>query len=437
MLTVEKVNEVLEVGMKFSTRTGLVRSLGLSKVTNKEDIERQDRDVARFLEYKKTGKLNRQGKESNEVVITQVYETPLEKVDGRVENMKKIRISQESFYKQYLKELIIESLSELKKDEVDFQGSMYKMLGRQKVFTRHFFEQHSNSLVKQYLLNVGSKIYKPFQSALEELQEENKIKYARVTLYRFEDGEEDLLPDYLVSLYEEAYKFAEKKTGLIPFKKFSFMLSNITAFRAELISYMNKHKEGLYDKDIVNISNPYIIEKGAKFEPCFMPLENKLKLIDNIHNQVLASRGLKEKLDTLEVKGFGIDKQVFATEIFEKCYRDLYYTEEIKQAIKVRSVKEARMAKIEKSIKFHSLHSDLYIAIREITQLNDEYYELTKQDNDIALEFFEKIEDERFYRELEKIEESEEFYPDEFVPIEIKKAIDEKLAYQVWMAQSI
>lgn len=414
----------LTVGQVFKNYKALCEFLGEAVKTGKSK-QLQVKDWERFFVSHKEG---------NKIIIDEIYETPLEKVDGRSTNTFKegTRYTQESFYKEYLKELIIDSLSKLRKDEVDFQGSMYKMLGKQKIFTKYFFRENSNPLIKQYLLNVGSKIYKPFQSALEELQEENKIKYARVTLYRFEDGEEDLLPDYLVPFYEKAYAYAEKKTRLIPFKMYSFSLSNVTAFRAELIKYMNDHKKGLYDKDIVNISNPYIIEKGAKFESCLMPLENKLKLIDNIHNQVVASRSLREKIDMLEVKSFGKDKRAFVMRMLEDCYKELYYTEEIKQAIKTRKAKEERMARIEKEIKFHAVHSDKHIALQKITTLNEEYFTLTKEDCIEADKFFSKIAEDEYLRELERMEEEIEESTTFIIPNKVLEAKEEaEMSYMI------
>lgn len=426
----------LEVGQVFKNVKFVGEWLGevvLTKVQTKTK-NKWLKELDRYCKWHKKGQ---------KIIIDEVYEIPLEKVDGRSTNTfaEGTRHTQESFYKEYLKEIIIESLSELKKDEVNFQGSMYKMLGRQKVFTKYFFGEHNNPLIKHYLTNVGGKIYKPFQNALEELAVEGKIKYAKVMLFKFEDEDEDLLPDYLVPLYEEAYKYAEKKTGLVPFTKYSFVLSNITAFRTELINYMNKHKEGLYDKDIIRISNPYIIEKGVKFESCLMPVENKMKFINNIHKQVITSKNMKEKIDTLEVKSFGKNKQEVAKEIFDKCYNTLFYTGEIEQMIK----KEKEAIKIEKEIKFHALHSDSYIAIREIGKLNEEYYELMKKDSNVALEFFDSYEAEKIIKEEIRREEEEDYeyenfkmkYNNRIETIPMKTVVNDNLDYLVWLAQSI
>lgn len=89
-------------GDVFSTVNGLVKQLGLKPAKGKQR-ELQLQNIARYLEFKKTGKVSR-GKETNEIVVTKVYDEPLEKVDKRGGN--------NSNYAEVLKPLLLLASSE-------------------------------------------------------------------------------------------------------------------------------------------------------------------------------------------------------------------------------------------------------------------------------------------------------------------------------------
>lgn len=75
----------INVGDIFSTKGALRKKLGFKKATKPDLIKYQDREIGRYLEYKKTGKISR-GKETNEIIITEIYDITKEKIDNRKNN---------------------------------------------------------------------------------------------------------------------------------------------------------------------------------------------------------------------------------------------------------------------------------------------------------------------------------------------------------------
>ena len=75
----------IKVGDKFSTEQKLLTATRCEKTTNSEQKKRQLRDLCRYLTYEKTGKLSR-GKVTNEIIITEIFDTPKPKIDLRCNN---------------------------------------------------------------------------------------------------------------------------------------------------------------------------------------------------------------------------------------------------------------------------------------------------------------------------------------------------------------
>ena len=75
----------IKVGDKFSTKSKLIRAIGLTPARGTDSIIAQDKEIARYLSYEKTGKMSK-GKMTNEIVITQIFDTPKEKIDNRKNN---------------------------------------------------------------------------------------------------------------------------------------------------------------------------------------------------------------------------------------------------------------------------------------------------------------------------------------------------------------
>ena len=76
--------ENVKVGDKFSTITKLYKALGYESCKGNQKIT-LDKEISRYLHYEKTGKISR-GKVTNEIVITEIFDAPKEKVDGRKNN---------------------------------------------------------------------------------------------------------------------------------------------------------------------------------------------------------------------------------------------------------------------------------------------------------------------------------------------------------------
>ena len=73
--------ENVKVGDKFSTITKLYKALGYESCKGSQKIA-LDKEISRYLHYEKTGKISR-GKVTNEIVITEIFDVPKEKIDGR------------------------------------------------------------------------------------------------------------------------------------------------------------------------------------------------------------------------------------------------------------------------------------------------------------------------------------------------------------------
>lgn len=74
--------ENIKVGDTFSTEKKLLIAVGFEKYDGSKQKKSQIRELQRYLTYEKTGKISR-GKVTNEIVITEIYETPKEKIDNR------------------------------------------------------------------------------------------------------------------------------------------------------------------------------------------------------------------------------------------------------------------------------------------------------------------------------------------------------------------
>ena len=77
--------ENIKVGDKFSTESKLLTKVGFEKYSGKPQKEYQLRELQRYLTYEKTGKMSR-GKPTNEIVITEIFDTPKPKIDNRSNN---------------------------------------------------------------------------------------------------------------------------------------------------------------------------------------------------------------------------------------------------------------------------------------------------------------------------------------------------------------
>jgi hypothetical protein len=77
--------ENIKVGDKFSTEKKLLITVGFEKYDGNKQKKYQLEELQRYLTYEKTGKLSR-GKPTNEIVVTEIFDTPKEKIDNRSNN---------------------------------------------------------------------------------------------------------------------------------------------------------------------------------------------------------------------------------------------------------------------------------------------------------------------------------------------------------------
>ena len=75
----------IKVGDKFTTEKKLLIKVGFEKYDGNKQKQLQLRELKRYLTYDKTGKMSR-GKLTNEIVITEIYDTPKPKIDNRSNN---------------------------------------------------------------------------------------------------------------------------------------------------------------------------------------------------------------------------------------------------------------------------------------------------------------------------------------------------------------
>lgn len=75
----------IKVGDKFTTEKKLLIKVGFEKYDGNKQKQLQLRELKRYLTYDKTGKMSR-GKLTNEIVITEIFDTPKPKIDNRSNN---------------------------------------------------------------------------------------------------------------------------------------------------------------------------------------------------------------------------------------------------------------------------------------------------------------------------------------------------------------
>lgn len=96
---------------------------------------------------------------------------------------------------------------------------------------------------------------------------------------------------------------------------------------------------------------------------------------------------------------FDNTKEKNYTDTLEDYEKTIFYTK-----------RNERIKELDREIRFHALHSDTYVSIRKIPELNEEYKKLTKEDNISALEFFEQYEEEKLWKEQLRKEAEEDYY---------------------------
>lgn len=175
----------VEVGDTFSTLTKLYDALEMPKVKGKQK-QLQDKEIARYLKYELTGTSKRC---KNEIVITEKYDIPLEKVDGRSNNKgADIRI-RESQYDTYMQDIIMDALE----SHGTIEDTYYNVINDILCLTGKAFQDAtmngingliaSNEIGKgvclNYLYKMKNIIQSDYDKAIRNLTKQNYIAYQK------------------------------------------------------------------------------------------------------------------------------------------------------------------------------------------------------------------------------------------------------------------
>ena len=166
----------VKVGDKFSTMNKLCKALGFQLQRGAEK-KYQINDIERYLKYEKTGKINRNNhKVSNEIIITEIFDEPIAKVDGR-ENRK-------GEYTQLFEPLLICVVSG------DYTVTkMFKSIFKSKfsaLYIQPWKQQERTSKEKFIMTMLRSKFKSNLMSSLKWMQNNNDFSY--IKFYRLWNG---------------------------------------------------------------------------------------------------------------------------------------------------------------------------------------------------------------------------------------------------------
>ena len=165
----------IEVGDTFATYAKLVKALGLDSCTGKQRVY-QEKEIRRYIDFEKTGKINpKTHKESNEIIVTEIYDEPLEKKDNR------------DVFNTPMKTFICHNCSHNKKIIKTF-GSMMVDMGLIEKTRDVYSNIRDDNAVKTYKYQLKRLFRNHLIYALSSLEKEDKIDY-RFT-YKLQETEE-------------------------------------------------------------------------------------------------------------------------------------------------------------------------------------------------------------------------------------------------------
>jgi hypothetical protein len=273
----------IKVGMKFSTENKLKIALGLNPAKGNQG-KSQIKEIMRFLDYEKTHKVSR-GKETNEIIITEIYSKPLPKIDKRTERSSEY-IDALSPALQFLENgryttaMLMQAVGLI--DDKDIIDTYYEY----------------NSSLKSYKNFFKSEFKRKAISAMNHL--------AKTTSFEWEYC-------YFMQEYEEQkfYKFhkADKKE---------------TALIQTIISKNQKLMEQKYNKEF----------KRLKFDT-----ERFAEYIDNVNDDIFNETGYIRCIMAFQIKSCS-DKNVFdyETQIDDlmDCTAEKKYSDDIKEIFESR-----------------------------------------------------------------------------------------------------
>lgn len=192
----------IKIGDVFSTLTKLYGALELPNVKGKQK-QVQDKEIARHLKYELTG-TNKRCK--NEIVITEIYNIPLEKVDGRSNNKGAAIRMRESQYDTYMQDIIMDALESCG----TIQDTYYNVINDILCLTGETFQDAtmnginglitSNEIGKgvclNYLYKMKNIIQSDYNKAIRNLTKQNYIEYQKgIKIVRSGDNQAEVEED--------------------------------------------------------------------------------------------------------------------------------------------------------------------------------------------------------------------------------------------------
>lgn len=169
----------IKVGDTFTTYAKLVTALGLDSCTGKQRVY-QEKEIRRYIDFEKTGKINpKTHKESNEIIVTEIYNEPLEKEDKESPFTKPMK----SFiYNYYVNK---ENRHTIKTST----GIMYDMniiKSTQDIYT----QKDDTTSVKIYKFQLKRLFNRHLEYALSSLERDEKIEYRHTYRLKEHEGQE-------------------------------------------------------------------------------------------------------------------------------------------------------------------------------------------------------------------------------------------------------
>ena len=171
----------IEVGDTFATYAKLVTALGLNSCTGKQRVY-QEKEIRRYIDFEKTGKINpKTHKESNEIIVTKIYDEPLEKE----------KKDKESPFTKPMKSFIYNYyVNKNKRHTIKTSiGIMYDM-GIIKSTQDIYTQKDDTTSVKIYKFQLKRLFNRHLEYALSNLERDEKIEYRHTYRLKEYEGQE-------------------------------------------------------------------------------------------------------------------------------------------------------------------------------------------------------------------------------------------------------
>ena len=169
----------IKVGDTFATYAKLVTALGLNSCTGKQRVY-QEKEIRRYIDFKKTGKINpKTHKESNEIIVTEIYDEPLEKEDKESPFTKPMKSFIYNYYVNKNKRHTI-------KTSIGIMYDMGIIKSTQDIYT----QKDDTTSVKIYKFQLKRLFNRHLEYALSSLERDEKIEYRHTYRLKEHEGQE-------------------------------------------------------------------------------------------------------------------------------------------------------------------------------------------------------------------------------------------------------